>query len=232
MNHARRPGRAKRIQQRNLSSRITGAIIVVVALSSLVLAGTNPVCYLPHAPIARPVANPGTVRPAGSAVPAEPTPYAAFRPGLLPLLGGMWTAEGPSPTQMGQSKIPPNNEVVGAIKAVAPHPSNASIIYISSVNGGIWETTNGGTKWTAQTDTADSLSGGPIKFDPLDGTHNTLIAGIGNFSSDGFLGGRKSGILLTIDGANWAPPGGNAALTGTNINGVAARGYAVPGGTP
>ena len=31
--------------------------------------------------------------------------------------------------------------------------------------------------------------------------------------------------MITIDGgANWNPPPGNATLTGTNINGVAARG--------
>jgi hypothetical protein len=122
--------------------------------------------------------------------------------------------------------------VVGAIKGIAPHPSDANTIYVSTVNGGIWKTTNGGGAWTAQTDTADSLSGGPIKFDPTDGTHNTLIAGIGNFSSLASAGGPQSGVLVTIDGATWTHPAGNAALTGTNINGVAAREYAVVSGTP
>jgi len=128
---------------------------------------------------------------------------------------------------MGQAAAAPNNSVVGAVQAVAAHPSNASIIYVGAVNGGIWESADGGGTWTPQTDTNNSLSIGALKFDPTDGNHTTLIAGLGRFSSDGRIGGPQSGVLLTVDGATWFDPSGGDpgnVLKGANVRGVAARG--------
>ncbi|MBI5761522.1 MAG: pre-peptidase C-terminal domain-containing protein, partial [Planctomycetales bacterium] len=51
----------------------------------------------------------------------------------------LWTAQGPSPIQNGQTEnVTPNNEVGGALHAVVAHPTNADILYVGSVNGGIW----------------------------------------------------------------------------------------------
>ena len=52
--------------------------------------------------------------------------------------GGTWTPLGPSPTQSAQVDVPPDDEVSGAIHAIAAHPTNADILYIGAVNGGIW----------------------------------------------------------------------------------------------
>src|SRR5262249_42249126 len=46
------------------------------------------------------------------------------------VFGGSWTAQGPGPTKNGQvENISPDDEVVGAIHAVAAHPSDPNILY-------------------------------------------------------------------------------------------------------
>ena len=49
-----------------------------------------------------------------------------------------------------------NGEVVGAIRAVVAHPTSANTVYVGSVNGGVWRTTNATAAkpaWTPLTDT-------------------------------------------------------------------------------
>jgi hypothetical protein len=143
-------------------------------------------------------------------------------------VGGTWTAQGPGPTRNGQvENIPPNNEVVGAIQAVAPHPTDSNILYVGGVNGGIWRTRNAtaaSPDWTPLTDNFPSLSIGALEFDPTDATHQTLVAGIGRFSSFDFNGGPQIGIFRTTDGGdNWTQIS-HPLLINQNISGVAARG--------
>jgi predicted acyl esterase len=78
------------------------------------------------------------------------------------------------------------------------NPANAAVMYVGSVNGGIWKTTNGtaaAPAWLPQTDFQNSLSISSIHFDPTDATGNTLIAGIGDFSSLNNIGGPRIGFL-------------------------------------
>lgn len=99
------------------------------------------------------------------------------------------------------------NPVVGAIEAIAPHPTDANTIFVGTVAGGIWRTTNGGANWTPLTDQWPSLSVGAIAYSPLDATNNTLFAGTGSFSSGG-NGGPAVGALRSTDGGNsWVPIG-------------------------
>lgn len=219
-----------------LYARATGLVVVVLSLSTLLLAAA-PMSSAPGGDTLAPIAR----QPLAVQTPQQSAPNATttgaegdFHPGALPVVSGTWTAEGPGPITSGQAVAAPNNSVVGAVKAIAAHPSDPNTIYVGAVNGGIWKSTNGGTTWTPQTDALNSLSIGAVKFDPTDGSHNTLIAGLGRFSSissAGTLatafGGPKSGVLLTTDGSNWAPPPGGgpgSVLDGANITGVAARG--------
>src|SRR5262249_40613950 len=118
-------------------------------------------------------------------------------------------------------------EVVGAIHAVAAHPSDPNILYVGGVNSGIWRTGNAtaaSPNWTPLTDNFPSLSIGALEFDPTDPTRRTLVAGIGRFSSFGQNGGPLTGILRTTDGGdNWARIS-NSVLMNQNISGIAARG--------
>src|SRR5262249_61664228 len=112
------------------------------------------------------------------------------------VIGGPWQAIGPAPKRSGvtQTTPPPPNEVSGAIHTVVAHPTNPDILYIGAVNGGIWKTTNATDarpKWVQLTDPQISLSIGAMDLDPLDPTAQTLVAGIGRFSSFGRRGGAR-----------------------------------------
>src|SRR5215813_7057329 len=125
------------------------------------------------------------------------------------VVGGTWTAQGPGPILNGQvENISPNNEVVGAIHTVAAHPTDANILYVGGVNGGIWRTGNAkaaSPHWTPLTDNLPSLSIGALEFDPTDPTNRTLIAGTGRlFSVFRRDVGPLTGVLRTTDGGdNW-----------------------------
>jgi photosystem II stability/assembly factor-like uncharacterized protein len=140
---------------------------------------------------------------------------------------GTWTAQGPGPTRNGQvENVSPEDEVVGAINAVAPHPDDPNILYVGGVNSGVWRTDNAkaaSPHWTPLTDNLPSLSIGALEFDPTDTTNRTLVAGIGRFSSFG-ESGPLTGILRTTNGGdNWAQIRPQILLN-QNISGIAARG--------
>jgi hypothetical protein len=130
-----------------------------------------------------------------------------------------WIPQGPGPTFKGQTEGLTNNPVSGAVKAIAADPDNANRVFIGTVNGGIWKTDNAtaaSPNWTPLTDLYPSLSISSIAFDPLDASHNTLFAGIGEFSSDIGVGGPTLGVLRTTDGgAHWSILGQSAFGTET-----------------
>ncbi len=149
----------------------------------------------------------------------------------LPLMTqAQWVQQGPAPSTGGGTEnvvdtAVGDDPIVGAIHTIATHPSDADALYIGAINGGIWKTTNAtaaSPNWTAQTDSLGSLSFGDISFDTADATNETLIAGVGRFSSFARFGGQRLGVLRTTDGGDtWnVIPG----MEGRNITGVVARG--------
>ena len=145
------------------------------------------------------------------------------------VIGGPWAGEGPGPSENGQVEGIPNLPVTGAVNALAPHPTDPSVLYLGAVSGGLWKTTNAtaaNPNWTPLTDTLTSLSTGnsSFRFDPTDPTSATLVAGIGQSSSFG-AGGPILGLLRTTDGgSSFVLLDGGGVLTGKNMSGVAARG--------
>jgi hypothetical protein len=138
-----------------------------------------------------------------------------------------WVANGPGPNTVGQVENIANREVVGAVNAVAPHPTDANTAYVGAVNGGLWRATNATVAvpaWTPLSDTAPSLSIGALEFDPTDATRQTLLAGIGRFSSLLSRGGARAGLLRTTNGVNFTTVDDGGVLRGLNIAGVAPRG--------
>jgi hypothetical protein len=141
--------------------------------------------------------------------------------------GPTWQSRGPAPTRSAQVDVPPDNEVCGAIQAIAAHPTNADIVYVGTVNGGIWKTTNATAPrptWVAQTDGLPSLSIGAIAFDATDATQQTLIAGIGRWSNFARRGDDEIGVYRTTNGGTTWTLLGATTLLGQRMSAVSARG--------
>lgn len=141
-----------------------------------------------------------------------------------------WTPQGPGPNTLGQVENILNREVVGAINAVAVHPTDSDVMYVGAVNGGIWRTndaTAANPNWANQTDNEQSMSIGALEFDPTDSTNQTLVAGIGRFSSLNRQGGSRIGLLRTTNGAAWTELDGGGTIDGLNISGIAPRGATI-----
>jgi len=202
-------------------------MVALVCLGSLFAALAFP------APPPQEILPPVAARPTEQSPPGRESVHQAqsVSPSAIPVLPRFWIPQGPAPIENGAAVASPNNQVAGAIEAVAPHPTNADVIYVGAVNGGIWKTTDGTSatpKWTALTDGQRSLSIGALKFDPTDRTINTLIAGIGRFSAFRRAGGPRTGLLLSTDGGNtWGAIDGGGRLVGSNISGVAVRGSTI-----
>jgi photosystem II stability/assembly factor-like uncharacterized protein len=144
---------------------------------------------------------------------------------------GVWVAQGPGPTIDGQVEGIEDGEVVGAVHTVAAHPFLPSVLFVGAVNGGVWRTINATSShphWVRLTDDESSLSIGALEFDPTDRLGLTLLAGIGRWSSFGFTGGFRTGLLRTRNaGFTWQQIDGGGVLVNKNMSGVAPRGRTI-----
>ena len=116
--------------------------------------------------------------------------------------------QGPSPIVTDQNfllpAVPPYATASGAVQAILLDPElGPNTMFIGSPNGGIWETTNGGTTWTPLTDHQPlSIASFGAR---LCSARKSLIAGIGIMSSAVFdrlnrtngdgSGGLQTGLL-------------------------------------
>src|SRR4029450_11654677 len=85
----------------------------------------------------------------------------------------------PSPAIVWQSLGPhgiPNGQTYGSgpgrsgpgpgrVSAIPVDPTNSDHVLVGSAAGGIWETVDGGTSWTARTDDQPTLSIGALAVD-------------------------------------------------------------------
>ncbi|HLM22843.1 MAG TPA: hypothetical protein VK390_15130, partial [Propionibacteriaceae bacterium] len=121
-----------------------------------------------------------------------------------------------------------DQEVVGAVKAVAPHPFNSDLVYVGTVNGGVWRTTNATSARPTWDQLTDAAPIGALEFDPIDPTHVTLVAGTGRFSSLLRAGGSLIGVLRTTDsGITWTTHNPGGLFTAFHICDVASRGNTI-----
>jgi hypothetical protein len=142
-----------------------------------------------------------------------------------------WVAQAPGPNTRGQVEHIDEGEVAGAVNALGPHPTNADILYVGTVNGGVWRTANAMAprpSWVPLTDGQASQSIGAIEVDPTDSTSGTVVVGTGRFSSLRRQGGARIGVLRSTDsGKTWTVLDGGGVLAGLNIAALAARGAVI-----
>jgi hypothetical protein len=136
-----------------------------------------------------------------------------------------WVDLGSRPMISAGSTADPDNPASGAVEEVVVDPNNPARLFVATVNGGIWRSTDGNRpfngldddgangvddpaeqpSWTPLTDTSLSLAIGDIAFSPLDATGNTIFAGTGSASSLSNAGGTSIGVLRSTDGgASWS----------------------------
>lgn len=124
-----------------------------------------------------------------------------------------------------------NPQTIGAVNRVLPHPTDSNIMYIGSVNGGVWKTINAQSNnptWVPLTDNLKSTSIGALAFDTADATRNTIIAGVGRTSSLGYRGGPYTGLQISTNGGTtFTEVDGSGRLSGLNINGVVKHGNTI-----
>ena len=88
-------------------------------------------------------------------------PPSAPRPRLA-LSSDRWVPIGPSPIFV-QGGLP----FAGRVTVVAPHPTDASVIYIGTDGAGIWKTTNNGSSWTWLTPDVPVAGIASMSIDPV-----------------------------------------------------------------
>src|SRR5580704_2531986 len=94
-----------------------------------------------------------------------------------------WLEQGPGPILDGLDV-----EDAGATNAIVADPNSADVVFVGTVNGGVWKTSNATAAtptWTPLTDTQlPALSIDSLAMSPVN--PNTLFAGTGSTSSKGF----------------------------------------------
>ncbi len=108
----------------------------------------------------------------------------------------LWAPIGPISKPVASSGQPNG---MGRVNALGMHPTNDSILFIGTPNGGIWRTYDFGKTWQSNTDTLATMQVSSINFNPKNS--NIVYAGTG----DRDAGSRTQiGVLKSIDaGLSW-----------------------------
>jgi hypothetical protein len=116
-----------------------------------------------------------------------------------------WVEQGPGPILSdSNTTIPPDSPVSGAINAIVTSPTDPDLVYVGTVNGGIWRTTNAtaaSPTWTPLTDQQlPALSIASLAISPVDA--KLLFAGTGSTSALVFEGSPGFGVARSTDGGD------------------------------
>src|SRR5438445_5915445 len=134
----------------------------------------------------------------------------------------IWVEQGPGPTLDGQTEGLLNNPVSGAVNAIAVSPSDRDVVYVGTVNGGIWKTTNASADnptWIPLTDRRlPALSINSLAISPVH--PDTLFAGTGSTSSFGLLGSPGFGVARSTNGGKSWKVLASSTFTGRRINSI------------
>ena len=88
----------------------------------------------------------------------------------------------------------------GRTTGIVFDPANINVIYASFSGGGLWKTTDGGSNWSAMTESLGTLSVGALAMDP--NNSSTIYLGLG----DAFDGTGIGMVKSTDGGVTWSAP--------------------------
>ncbi len=117
---------------------------------------------------------------------------------------------------VGPTSIGPKG-FVGRVNRLAVDPRDDNTLYIATMGGGAWKSTDGGGSWTALTDGECALPTNSVALDPLN--PDVVYAGTGEYDSPSYPG---CGLLRSDDaGTTWtnlnpdafASPWGNGGVS-------------------
>lgn len=140
-------------------------------------------------------------------------------------VAGAWTSIGGSPIHNGQVSISPRDPVAGAVEVVVQDPGDPRTLWIGTVNGGVFRTTQADQafpRWTSLTDDQGALSVSALDLDPTAAGSTTLVLGVGSTSSYEVSSPLRGLFRSTDQGDNWTSL--DSEMVGKNIKAVAARG--------
>jgi hypothetical protein len=118
----------------------------------------------------------------------------------------LWTQIGPAPLVVDGDQVylgigPDSGEVTDIL--IDASGATDQIMYITTDDGGIWKTTDGGTTWAPLTDQMFSISMGAVAMDPTN--PSILYGGSGNLFDGGAAFTKGAGIYRSADaGQTWS----------------------------
>ncbi len=138
--------------------------------------------------------------------------YSGNHTGNKSVLNNNWEPIGPFNTM---NNLAQSFKVgVGRMNCIAQHPLDSNILFVGTMGGGIWKTTNGGLSWTCLDNNLPSMSISDIAINPLNPNIIYAATGdaVGNYSVASYphfhQGQYSCGIIKSTDGGNtWAQTG-------------------------
>jgi len=124
---------------------------------------------------------------------------------------------GLDPGHTGWTAIGPGN-IGGRIRSIAVDPGNPARLWVGSVGGGIWLTTDSGASWAPVDDLLANLAVSCIAMDPSNSSVIYAGTGEGFFNVDAI---RGAGVFQTIDGTNWKQLSATTTADFQSVNRIA-----------
>ena len=167
-----------------------------------------------------------------------PQPRRGRAPAAVVFAGVQWSQVGPAPIRIDPDPADPLKQfhifqgvgpVAGEVTGIAIDPTGTTdqTIYVSTNDGGIWKSTDGGASWNPKTENMPSLSVGAVALDPAN--PSSVYVGTGNeFDGGGVLPNpnigssfaKGVGVYKSTDaGETWAIVGG-AVFAGLAITDI------------
>ena len=119
------------------------------------------------------------------------------------------------------TSLGPGN-IGGRIRAILIHPTTTTTMWVGSVTGGIWKSTDSGANWSVVNDFMSNLAVTSLVMNSQDTSILYASTGEGGFTGTSSSGSRGAGIFKSTDGGStWAQLSGTANANFYYVNRLA-----------